>query len=50
MFKNYKCTTTNNRYKIWAMPNGLFHIEEQFGNYEEYIFDCIPTTVILEVR
>lgn len=48
MYKNYKCVETGNRYKIWAMPNGLFIIKEQFGNYEKYISDCIPTTVFLE--
>ena len=49
MYKNYKCTKTGNRYKIYAMSNGLFSIEEQFGDYLEYIFDCIPLTVV-EVR
>lgn len=48
MYKNYKCVETGNRYKILAMPNGLFSIEEQLGDYAEYVFDCIPSTVFLE--
>ncbi len=48
MYKNYKCVETGNRYKIWAMPNGLFSIAEQFDDYAEYVFDYIPSTVFLE--
>ena len=48
MYKNYKCVDTGNRYKIWAMSSGLFSIKEQFGDYAEYVFDCIPSTVFLE--
>ena len=48
MYKKYRCVETGNRYKIWEMPNGLFSIEEQFGGYAKYVFDCIPSTVVLE--
>ena len=48
MFKNYKCTETGNRYKIRAMPNGLFRVDEQFGDYAKYVTDRIPSTVFLE--
>ncbi len=48
MYKKYRCVETGNRYKIWKMPNGLFSIEEQFGDYAKYVFDCIPSTAVLE--
>lgn len=48
MYKNYKCSVTGNRYKIWAMPNGLYRIDEQFGDYAEYVIDFIPAGLVLE--
>jgi hypothetical protein len=50
MFKKYKCSVTGDRYKIWAMPNGLYRIDEQFGEYEEYVIDFIPAGLVLEAE
>ena len=43
MYVSYSCKSTGNKYKVWKTKY-VFHVDEQFGDWDSYMLDELPIT------